>query len=137
MKVVIDTNVLVSALLFGGQTEGTGRIVGLWKSGAIQPLVSEAIMAEYLRVLAYPKFKLTQPEIRHLLDHEILPWFEPLVVPSGDAYITEDPDDDKFIWCAMAGNAELIVSGDPHLLNCVHAPIPIISPATLLQRFTH
>lgn len=59
MKVVIDTNVLVSALLFGGQTE---RVRELWKSGVIAPLVSEAIMTEYLRVLAYPKFRLTQAE---------------------------------------------------------------------------
>ncbi len=134
MKVVIDTNVLVSALLFGGQT---GRVAGLWKSGVIGPLVSEAIMAEYLRVLAYHKFQLTQAEIRHLLDQEILPWFEPVVVPPGQSFISDDPEDDKFIWCAAIGKAELIVSGDPHLLNCVHAPVPIVSPADLLQRFRH
>lgn len=135
MKVVIDTNVLVSALLFGGRADGPGRIVGLWTSGAIQPLVSEAIMSEYLRVLAYPKFQLTQAEIRHLLEHEVLPWFEPVDVPEGEAFIPDDPQDDKFIWCAVAGRAELIVSGDPHLLTCVQAPVSIISPAELLRKF--
>ena len=136
MKVVIDTDVLVSTLLFGSRGSQTGRIIGLWKTAVIQPLVSEAMMAEYLRVLAYPKFQLSQAEIRHLLDHEILPWFEPLVVPPGGAHIPEDPEDDKFIWCAVIGNAELIISGDSHLLNCVHPPVPIISPTILLQRFT-
>ena len=137
MKVVIDTNVLVSALLFGSQAKGTVRIIALWKSAAIQPLVSQPIMSEYLRVLAYPKFHLSDREIRHLLEQEILPWFEPLLVPPGEAYIHEDPDDDKFIWCAMAGKAKVIVSGDPHLLNCANAPIPIITPANLLQRFPY
>ena len=55
MKVVIDTNVLVSALLFGGIP---GRFVALWKNNHVAPLVSAEIMAEYLRVLAYPKFRL-------------------------------------------------------------------------------
>ncbi|TVQ98646.1 MAG: putative toxin-antitoxin system toxin component, PIN family [Desulfovibrionales bacterium] len=126
MKVVIDTNVLVSTLLFGSRGSQTERIMDLWKSCVIQPLVSEAIMAEYLRVLAYPKFQLSPAEIHHLLDREILPWFEPVVVPPGEAYILDDPDDNKFIWCAMTGNAELITSGDPHLLNCTHAPVPAL-----------
>ncbi|GAB6057257.1 putative toxin-antitoxin system toxin component, PIN family [Desulfonatronum parangueonense] len=132
MKIVVDTNVLVSALLFGGKA---GRIIGLWKSEAIHPLVSEAIVSEYLRVLAYPKFQLARSEIRHLLDHEILPWFKPLVVTPGERFIPNDPEDDKFIWCASQGKAKLIVSGDPHLLDCVRTPVPVISLADLLQQF--
>ena len=55
-RVVIDTNVVVSALLFGGTP---GELIPLWKSGRIKPLASAEIIDEYIRVLAYPKFKLS------------------------------------------------------------------------------
>jgi len=71
VKVVIDTDILVSAPS------------------------SEAIMAEYLRVFAYPKFRLTEEEIRHLLEREILPWFEPVMVQEGELFVMDDPDDDN------------------------------------------
>ncbi|WP_156932833.1 hypothetical protein [Desulfonatronum lacustre] len=45
--------------------------------------------------------------------------------------------DKEIIWCAVTGNAGLIVSGGPHLLNCVHAPVPIVSSAVRLRRFTY
>jgi len=71
VKVVIDTNVLISGLLFGGVP---GRLVLLWKNKSIQPLVSQAMIDEYLRVLAYPKFQLSQSEMEYLLYEEILPF---------------------------------------------------------------
>jgi len=131
LKVVLDTNVVVSALLFGGET---GRLIELWKNGNITPLVSAAMMAEYLRVLAYPKFRLTEEEIRHLTENEILPRLEPMSVQEGEHYVRADPEDDKFIWCALAGEAEAIVSGDPHLLACTNSPVPVLSPAALLRK---
>ena len=57
IPVVIDTNVFLSALLFGGTP---GKLISLWKSGKIQPQVNKNTVAELLRVLAYPKFKLTE-----------------------------------------------------------------------------
>ena len=62
-KVVIDTNVLVSALLFGGVP---AQLIPLWKSRTIRPFCSRKIMDELLRVLAYPKFSLSQTEIEYL-----------------------------------------------------------------------
>lgn len=62
--VVIDTNVVVSALLFG---ETPGRLVDLWKRGRIKPFMSQETTAELVRVLAYPKFELTEKEINYLL----------------------------------------------------------------------
>jgi putative PIN family toxin of toxin-antitoxin system len=79
-RVVIDTNVLVSALLFGGDP---GELITLWKEHYIQPLTSKEIMEEYLRVLAYPKFRLTEKEIEYLFTQEILPYFEVITVKSG------------------------------------------------------
>jgi putative PIN family toxin of toxin-antitoxin system len=55
-RVVIDTNVVISALLFGGEP---GELIPLWKSGRIKPLASKEMVDEYLRVLTYPKFGLT------------------------------------------------------------------------------
>src|ERR1019366_2899671 len=69
-KVVLDTNVVISALLFGGET---ARLVSLWQTGAFSWLASAAIIQEYARVLAYPKFKLAEAEIRELLNEDILP----------------------------------------------------------------
>jgi len=59
VKVVVDTNVLVSALLFGGKPE---KLMPLWQRGTIRPLASKEIIDEYLRVLTYPKFKLSEED---------------------------------------------------------------------------
>jgi putative PIN family toxin of toxin-antitoxin system len=129
VKVVIDTNVLISALLFGGVP---GRLLTLWKTKRIQPVVSQAMIDEYLRVLAYPKFQLSQGEIEYLLYQEILPWFETIVVSQGGAFVQADPSDDKFIWCAEAGEVDWIISGDDHLLGLQYNRIPIVTPASFL-----
>ncbi len=127
-RVVLDTNVVVSALLFGGVP---GKLVSLWRSGRIEPLCSEEIVLEYLRVLAYPKFRLSESEIDYLLKHEILPFFTVVYSPAGKLYISEDPADDKFIWCAVAGKAGAIVSGDDHLLGA--RSLPVLTPAQFLR----
>jgi len=66
-RVVIDTNVVVFALLLGGTP---GALIPLWKDKLIQPFVSKDIIQEYLRVFAYPKFELTENEISYLLSLE-------------------------------------------------------------------
>ena len=63
--VVLDTNVVLSALLFGGGA--VGRVRRAWQQGAILPLASTATVQELVRVLAYPKFRLSQPEQNELL----------------------------------------------------------------------
>lgn len=131
MKVVIDTNVLVSALLFGGTP---GRLPELWRSSRLTPLVSQEIMAEYLKVLSYPKFRLTEKETKLLVMQEILPWFETVTVTAGAPFIPADPADDKFIWCAITGGAKYIISGDDHLLACPTCPVPILTPVVFLEQ---
>ena len=130
-RVVIDTNVVVSGLLFGGKP---GEIVALWKKRKIKPLSSGEIIQEYLRVLAYPRFQLTEAEIDFILTQEILPLFQVIDVKEGKSFIRQDPSDDKFIWCALAGKAECIISGDLHLLGFKASPIPILSVQALLCR---
>ena len=65
-KVVIDTNVVISALLFGG---APGKLVAFWQRGIIKPKATKEIIDEYLRVLAYPKFELSEKEINYVLYH--------------------------------------------------------------------
>jgi putative PIN family toxin of toxin-antitoxin system len=107
MRVVIDTNIMVSAYL-GGALK---NIIISWKSGKFTLVVSEAIAAEYREVLKRPKFKIEQTEIDDffalLLDRaEFAIPMETIKV------IAEDPSDNKFIEAAIAGEAKLIVSGD-------------------------
>ena len=132
ITIVIDTNVVISALLFGG---GPGKLIELWKKKRIRPLISEEIMTEYLRVLAYPKFKLSEEEINYIIHQEILPFFKVVKSIPGPSIIKKDPDDDKFIQCAEAGNANIIISGDSHLLalKSYHG-ITILTPTQFFRR---
>jgi putative PIN family toxin of toxin-antitoxin system len=68
-------------------------------------------LAEYLRVLAYPKFRLTPEEIRGLLD-EVLPFIESVRLRERLSVVRRDPADDKFLECAVAGRAAYIITGD-------------------------
>jgi uncharacterized protein len=61
MRIVLDTNTVTSALLFSGTAS---RLVPLWQSRRVVMLISRAILEEYLRVLAYPKFRLSNEEIK-------------------------------------------------------------------------
>jgi len=131
--VIIDTNVVVSALLFGGKP---GKLINFWKAGQIRPLVSKEITEEYLRVLAYPKFSLSENEISFLLNHEILPYFKIVKVKSGSGKTTieDDPSDDMFIRCAESGMCKIIISGDQHLLDLKsYGKIRVLSPSRFLE----
>jgi putative PIN family toxin of toxin-antitoxin system len=130
-RIVIDTNVVVPALLFGGVP---GRLVPLWKEGNIHPIGSAAIFEEYLKVLAYPRFQLDEGEIDYLISVEILPYFEIVTVGPGDPYVVDDPADDRFVWCALAGKADGIISGDDPLLRLRNPPVPILTVAEFLRR---
>jgi len=131
-RVVVDSNVVVSALLFSGIS---ARLIPLWKGGNIQPLCSKEILDEYIRVLAYPKFKLVESEIEFLISQEIVHWFEIVTVSPGKPFVIGDPSDDKFIWCALEGRADAIISGDEHLLNLVASPIPVLTPSLFLREY--
>lgn len=114
IRAVLDTSVLVSALLFEGPV---GRLVPLWREGRFVPVVSKDILVEYLRVLAYPKFGLTADEITSLVEEVVLPFAVTVRTGGGKpSIIREDPEDDKFLYAAAAGKARFVVSGDRHLL---------------------
>ena len=131
-RVVIDTNVVVSALLFGGTP---GDLVPLWKGKEIKAFASRDIVDEYVRVLAYPRFGLSEDDIEYLIYEEILPYFEVASVKNVLPIVEKDPSDDKFIACAVACNSRVIISGDRHLLRMKrHGDIEIVSPSQFLKR---
>jgi len=113
-RVVLDTNVLISALLFGGLP---GRLVPLWQRREIVLLVSPEVLKEYIKVLSYPKFGLDEEEIKSILREEVLPYFDPVKPVTPVEVVGEDPSDDKFLSLAVDGKAKFLVSGDIHLLG--------------------
>jgi putative PIN family toxin of toxin-antitoxin system len=135
VRVVLDTNVLLSALLFTA-----GRLAWLryaWQTEIVRPLASRDTVSELIRVLNYPKFRLTRPEIHELIA-DYLPSCETaevsdlIVVPS-----CRDPFDRPFLALALAlaAEADALVTGDADLLVLAEQfPIPILTPAVLRDR---
>ena len=132
-RIALDTNVLVSALLFKG---GLPKIVGLWQKGKIIPVISKETFSELVTVLEYPKFSLTQEETDSIIKCEILPYFEIVEVVKDVEGICRDPEDDKFISCAISGSADYIVSGDKDLFDLKqYKSIKIIKASDFLKMY--
>lgn len=133
-RLVLDTNTVLSALLFA-----KGRLAWLrpaWQAGRFVPLVSRATAEELIRVLAYPKFKLTAADREDLLG-DYLPFCETVDVP---ASITlpdcRDTADLPFLALALAARADALVSGDADLLVLAgRFSIAIIPPSEIGTRF--
>jgi putative PIN family toxin of toxin-antitoxin system len=132
VRVVLDPNVVVSALLFTGISS---KLLPLWQDDVITVLVSRGIVEEYLRVLSYPKFKLSEGEIKGLIEEELLLYVETVKPGRRLRVVDRDPSDDKFIECAVAGKARVIISGDKDLLSIGrYQRILIQSPAQFLEK---
>ena len=132
LRVVLDTNALVSALLFGGEP---GRLVPLWERGRIVPLVSREVLLEYVRVLGYPKFGLAPEDVKGLIEEHVLPFADMITVDETPGVIPEDPADDKFLALAVAGGSRLLISGDKHLLALrEYRGVAILAPREFLER---
>ena len=127
-RVVLDSNVVVSALLFP-----QGRLTWIrhtWIRRDLVPLVSAATSKELIRVLAYPKFGLAPEAIEALLS-DYLPFAETVRFVPGEAFVPETPDSDDriFMELAVAGEASLLVTGD-RALRQVPGPsgLRVVSP---------
>ena len=109
--VVLDTNLLLSALVFSG-----GRLAALrtaWQAGRCVPLVSQATASELIRVLAYPKFKLSAVDREELLA-DYLPHCRSVRIPARLPKLPQcrDANDQMFIELAAVGKADFLVIGD-------------------------
>jgi putative PIN family toxin of toxin-antitoxin system len=135
MRVVLDANVLVSAVL---SPRGTpAQILNAWRAEQFDLVISEAILAEISRVFRYPKIAK-----RHRWSEEQLQAFldglaHIAILTPGTltlAVITDDPPDDRYLECAVEGEADYIVSGDQLLLRLgIYQGIPILTPRAFLE----
>ena len=114
--VVLDTNLVLSALVFA-----SGRLAWLrlaWQRGQFLPLASSATIVELMRVLGYPKFKLSSDDREQLLA-DYLPCCRVIRIPADLPTLPRcrDPDDQFFIELASVGRADFLVTGDKDLLD--------------------
>ena len=133
VKVVLDTNILVSALLFKGELS---KIVDLWKKGRIVPFFSRETFDELVRVLEYPKFSLTKTEIKTIFEQEVIPYFEVVDITDEVKGVCKDTDDDKFLSCAVSAFVDFIVSGDKDLCDLrTYRSVRIVSAIEFIRMF--
>lgn len=136
LRMVLDTNVVLSALVFPGKT--TSQIRELWQSGKLIPLISRETTEELLAALQYSKFNLSEHEQQEMLA-AYLPYCEVHAEPKPAARLPKcrDPDDDAFVDLAAAAKAECLISGDKDL-HALKAKLPfaVLTPQELLQRLS-
>lgn len=130
MRVVFDTNIVVSALLFA---DGNLKwLRAIWRQGYWIPVVSQDTVKELLRVLAYPKFRLTPDEQNDLLT-DFLPYVDTVVVhpdKKSKLPICRDKTDQKFLLLAEQAGAGYLITGDTDLLALNdQTDFSIITPA--------
>ncbi len=113
MKIVLDTNVFISGIFFGGHPS---QILKFWKESRIKIILTESILEKYKRVGRELSAKYSSINIEPIIE---LFTIYAKFVETKDISVNacEDPDDNKFIECAIASHSKLIVSGDKHLLK--------------------
>jgi putative PIN family toxin of toxin-antitoxin system len=135
MRAVIDTGVLVSALLRRQGT--TGDVLHALRDGRFTAIYSIGILAEIIDVLGRPHFRnkyhIEPDDITAIIN--LLRLRGEVVTPQRKIDACRDPKDDKFLECALAGSADCIVSGDADLLDLTpFENIPILRPTEFLAR---
>ncbi len=113
MRVILDTNVFVSGVFFSGPPY---QILRAWRDGKLQLVISEEIIAEYRRVGNILAKQFPGVDLGPII--EMVTVEADLVQAPGLAeQVCDDPDDDKFLACALAGKIRMIISGDRHLIR--------------------
>ena len=112
MRIVIDTNVVASAMFFGGKPR---KLLELLEDGRVSAYVTEDIVREYGETAEYLLQKYSGDTM--LLPLELIVGKMKMIDAKTKVEICRDPDDDKFIGCAMDAKCYYIVSGDKDLLD--------------------
>ncbi len=131
MFVVVDTNVLVSGIFWSGPPSG---IVNAWQRNRFELALSSEIFDEYKRVADILAKKYPAVHLNQIIDLIVrnASVFTPVILPD---QISSDPDDDKFIACALASNAKYIVSGDDDLLSLKkYMGVDIVKPKWFIDQ---
>ena len=129
-RLVVDSNVIISAVFFGGPP---ARVLQQVIGGAAAAFISLEILDEIREVVQRPKFGLT-PEQALLLIEELTHVCHVVEPKTAVQEIKDDPDDNAVLACALEAGAALIVTGDAHLLNLKEwKGIRILAPAEALN----
>ena len=132
MRVILDTNVFISGIFFSGPPS---QILKAWSNQSFQIVISKQILDEYQRVAEHLSLKFKTIDILPII--ELITIHGQFVDTQGfDISVCEDPDDDKFLECAVAGKCEMIISGDKHLLKCSgYEGISVLSPRNFVEKY--
>jgi putative PIN family toxin of toxin-antitoxin system len=132
LKIVLDTNVFVSGAFFRGPPY---EILKAWREGRIQILMSAEIFEEYQRVGEHLSNDFPGVDIGAFL--ELLGINTEFVSPEKlQNPVCDDPDDDKFLACAIAGKSKVVISGDKHLLKVSgYKGIKVLRPREFVERY--
>lgn len=134
MRVVLDANVFVSSLLT--QSGNAKQIIDILEDDPFELIISEPILDELRRVLSYPHLvKIHKKDAQDIDDYiELLRQNSILVDPQEKLDVSTDESDNRYIECAVEGNADVLVTGDKkHLLPIKdYRDVQIISPAVFL-----
>ncbi|OPY05321.1 MAG: PIN domain protein [Syntrophorhabdus sp. PtaB.Bin184] len=129
-RIVVDTNVMVSALLFGGNPR---EVLLQAIRGEIGLGMSPAMLYELQGVLSRKKFGLAEQLVETVMNE--VTGLSDMVFPRRSVSVIErDPDDNMVLECALEYRAQAIISGDEHLLAlAAFENIPILTPAQYLE----
>jgi putative PIN family toxin of toxin-antitoxin system len=133
MRVVFDSNVVISAFLFGGPP---ARVLELAITGSVQAFTSLPILDEIRDVLQRPKFGLAPAESLSLIEElqQVCEIVNPTIPVEN---VLQDKDDHMILECALAAGADLIISGDAQLLELGRwQNIEILNPADAYARLS-
>jgi putative PIN family toxin of toxin-antitoxin system len=125
-------DVFISGVFFGGSPY---QILKAWQSGEFELVISQDILEEYARVgeimaEEHPKIDLSHT-LRFLVEHATI--YRAVELKES---VCEDPDDDKFLACALASGSTIIISGDKHLLNVSgYEGIEVLKPRQFVDRY--
>lgn len=132
MRIVLDTNVLISGIYFSGPT---GRILAAWRSGKLQLAVSIEILEEYFNVAERLASRYSGVEYEGVLGL-IIQNTQLLQGADLPEPVSEDPEDDKFLACALASNTRIIASGDSELRKVSgYADFWVLTPKGFISEF--
>ena len=134
MNITVDTNVLISATFWSGDSN---KIIELVENGKLTLVLSKEIVQEFSEVLNYEeiqnKIKNKNLEMKYSL-HKIISLSKIVDAKEKLDFVKEDPDDNKLLECAIEGNADYIITNDKHLLKLKeYKGISIIKPEDFLK----
>jgi putative PIN family toxin of toxin-antitoxin system len=131
LRVVLDTNVLVSGLAYAGSIPG--HIVGVWRQGGMDVVLSHYILNEIVKVLPrLSRIQLSDTEIRDLVDS--LMFLADVIEPDAEQEPTlRDPADQQVLGTLRASGADYLITGDRDLL-VLAGKYPIVTPAEFWAR---